>query len=136
MAGINAANSIGNVLVAVSVAIFNLIRIGCASASERWAKMRAGRSKAEMTEPTPDTWQEALTRRLRTLLRTVPLQRMEAGKGRRELALGDQDLRALALRALDLTIERMGLGTGPTYEEIRDALRSLVFTCDAGLAGR
>ena len=86
-----------------------------------------------MTEPIPDTWQEALTRRLRTLLRTIPLQRMESGKGRRELALDGQDLRALALRALDLTIERMGLGTGPTYEELRDALRPLVRMCDREL---
>ena len=83
-----------------------------------------------MTEPNPDTWQEALTRRLRTLLRMIPLQRMEAGKGRRELALDSQDLRALALRALDLTIERMGLGTGPTYEELSEALVPLVRACD------
>jgi len=87
-----------------------------------------------MTEPNPDTWQDALTRRLRTLLRTVPLQRMEASKARRELELADQDLRALALRALDLTIERMGLGTGPTYDELREALRPLVRSCDERLA--
>ncbi len=77
-----------------------------------------------------DTWQEALTRRLRTLLRIGPLQRMEAGKSRRELRLEDQDLRALALRALDATIEHMGLGSGPSYEQLRDTLRPLVHACD------
>ncbi len=87
-----------------------------------------------MTEPNPDTWQDALTRRLRALLRTVPLQQLEVGKARRNVSLDAQDLRALALRALDLTIERMGLGTGPTYDELRDALRPLVLACDSSVA--
>ena len=59
-----------------------------------------------------DTWHDALTRRLRALVRTGPLHRIESGKGQRALELDDQDLRALALRALDVTIEHMGLGTG------------------------
>lgn len=83
-----------------------------------------------MTEPVPDTWQEALTRRLRTLLRTVPLMRIEASKGKRGLRLDEHDLRALALRAIDRVIEQMGLGTGPTYDELVSALEPLVRAAD------
>lgn len=83
-----------------------------------------------MTEPVPDTWQEALTRRLRTLLRTVPLMRIEASKGKRGLALDEHDLRALALRAIDRVIEQMGLGTGPTVDELVEALVPLVRASD------
>jgi len=76
----------------------------------------------------PDTWQDALTRRLRTLIRTAPLHRAEASKAHRAAALDDQDLRALALRAIDLTIEAMGLGAGISVEELREGLRPLVTT--------
>ncbi len=79
--------------------------------------------------PLADSWQEALTRRLRALLRAAPLERFEASKGRRELPLEEQDLRALALRALDLVIEKMGLGAGPTMAELVDALTPLVRSC-------
>jgi hypothetical protein len=75
----------------------------------------------------PDTWQDALTRRLRTLLRTGPLHRVEATKGHRSgQAFSDQDLRAIALRTLDITIEKMGLGTGATFDELREGLRPLI----------
>ena len=86
-----------------------------------------------MVEPDPDTWQDALTRRLRTLLRTAPLHRVEANKVHRGRDYDEHDLRALALRALDLTIERMGLGTGATVEELRDGLRPLVLAVDANV---
>ncbi|MDD9945458.1 MAG: hypothetical protein OXU20_30720 [Myxococcales bacterium] len=88
-----------------------------------------------MVEPNPDTWQEALTRRLRTLLRTAPLHRIEAAKGYREGELSGQDLRALSLRALDLTIERMGLGTGIAHDELREGLTPLVQLSDPGTSG-
>lgn len=86
-----------------------------------------------MVEPDPDTWQDALTRRLRTLLRTAPLHRVEANKVHRAASFDEHDLRALALRTLDLTIERMGLGTGATQEELRDGLRPLLLAVDAEL---
>jgi hypothetical protein len=86
-----------------------------------------------MVEPDPDTWQDALTRRLRTLLRTAPLHRVEAGKARRADAFADHDLRALALRILDVTIERMGLGTGATHEELREGARPLLLAVDRDL---
>ncbi len=81
---------------------------------------------AAMSEVAPDNWQDAVTRRLRTLVRLGPLHRIEAVKGLRTEDLADIDLRALCLRALDLTIERMGLGTGMTHEELRDELVPLV----------
>ena len=75
----------------------------------------------------PDNWQDAVTRRLRTLVRLGPLHRIEAVKVHRDEDLKDIDLRALCLRALDLTIERMGLGTtGITHEELRGHLEPLV----------
>lgn len=79
-----------------------------------------------MSEVAPDNWQDAVTRRLRTLVRLSPLHRIEAVKAHRDDDLTDIDLRALCLRALDLTIERMGLGTGMTHEELRDELVPMV----------
>lgn len=81
---------------------------------------------AAMSEVAPDNWQDAVTRRLRTLVRLGPLHRIEAVKAHRDDDLTDIDLRALCLRALDLTIERMGLGTGMTHEELRDELVPMV----------
>lgn len=79
-----------------------------------------------MTEPNPDTWEDALTRRLRTLLRTLPLHRVESNKAYRSEVFELQDLRAIALRALDLTIERMGLGHEATFGELQEELRPLI----------
>ncbi|MFZ5477571.1 MAG: hypothetical protein ACOZNI_12415 [Myxococcota bacterium] len=72
----------------------------------------------------PESWQDALTRRLRTLVRTRPFHRLEASKTQRGLEA--HDLRALALRALDATIDRMGLGAGATRAEVREALTSMI----------
>jgi hypothetical protein len=78
-------------------------------------------------EPTtPDTWQEALARRLKTLLRTSPIHRLEASKSQREVELAEHDLRALALRVLDAAIEYMGLGGGASREQLIDALEPLI----------
>ncbi|HTE51937.1 MAG TPA: hypothetical protein VK698_13880 [Kofleriaceae bacterium] len=86
-----------------------------------------------MSGPEQDSWQEALTRRLRTLIRTAPLHRVEASKGMRDVDLSEQDLRALALRALDLTIEQMGLGSGAAVAELCEGLRPLVLQCQPSL---
>jgi hypothetical protein len=87
-----------------------------------------------MSEVAPDNWQDALTRRLRTLVRLGPLHRIEAVKVHRDDDFADIDLRALCLRALDLTIERMGLGTGMTHEELRDELEPIVGSMRPDLA--
>lgn len=91
----------------------------------------------ETGEPSPFSshpWQEALTRRLRALVRTTPLHRVEQGKAQRGDLFSSQDLRALALRTLDLVIERMGLGTGATIPELREELCPLVHASAPGLA--
>jgi hypothetical protein len=72
------------------------------------------------------SWEDALTRRLRALIRTAPLHRVEASKMRRADEFSDQDLRALALRVLDVVIEKMGLGTGASLEHLREELRPLI----------
>jgi hypothetical protein len=103
------------------------------SMTERSLTPRAAGRAGTSTEPDPDTWQNALTRRLRTLIRTSPLHRIEASKGQRDIELGAQDLRALALRALDLTIEHMGLGSGATAAQLCEELVPLVLQCEPGI---
>jgi hypothetical protein len=71
-------------------------------------------------------WEETLTRRVRSLARTGPLHRIEAGKSARARDLSRHDLRALALRAIDATIEHMGLGYGATRRDVAEALSPLI----------
>jgi hypothetical protein len=59
-----------------------------------------------------DPWEKALPGRMRTLLLTSPIHRMGE--------LRNQDLRMLALRVLDATVERMGLGHGAARSAILD----------------
>lgn len=85
-------------------------------------------------EASDHPWQNALTRRLRTLVRTAPLHRVEHSKGHRDDVFADQDLRALALRTLDIVIERMGLGMGATFEELREDLHPLIEASSPGIS--
>lgn len=89
---------------------------------------------ARMFDASNHPWQDALTRRLRALVRTAPLHRAELTKGHRGEAFTEQDLRALALRALDIVIERMGLGTGATFDELREDLHPLIHASAPGLS--
>lgn len=87
----------------------------------------AGSPLAALQPPeSPETWQGALSRRLRSLLRTAPFHRLEASKALREGDYSLQDLRALALRVLDATIEKMGLAAGATRAELDEVLAPLV----------
>lgn len=82
-----------------------------------------------------ETWETAHARRMRSLVRTAPLHAIEAAKGLvRQHDVARQDLRSLALRALDATIEHMGLGSGPTIEELLDEFAPLVRACDPALS--
>ena len=72
------------------------------------------------------TWQDELTTRLRTLLRTAPLHRLEDNKTMRSEALDAHDLRALSLRAIDAIIEAMGMREGGSLSEVRAALAPLI----------
>jgi hypothetical protein len=79
------------------------------------------------------SWQEAITRRVRVLLRTAPLHRVESNKARKAIDWSKHDLRGLALRILDLTIESMGLSGGVPMEELRIGLRPLLRSVDEAL---
>jgi len=81
-----------------------------------------------------ERWQEAVTRRVRALIRTAPLHAAEQGKGRREVDLSRVDLRSLALRVLDVVIEEMGLGGGATREDAGRTLDGMVAEMDPGLS--
>ena len=75
-----------------------------------------------------ERWQDALTTRVRALIRLAPLHQVEADKGRRALDLERVDLRALCLRVLDVTIEEMGLSQGCSRELVLEALAPMVCT--------
>lgn len=79
-----------------------------------------------------ETWEQTLTRRVRSLVRTGPLHRIESGKGSRVRDLAAHDLRALCLRVIDATIEHMGLGYGARRRDLRDALGPLVRAVEPG----
>src|SRR5437868_6351353 len=81
-----------------------------------------------------DPWEKALPSRIRTLLLTAPLHRMESTKGHRMAELQKQDLRMLALRVMDATIERMGLGHGAVRDAIISELTPLVRKADENLS--
>jgi hypothetical protein len=81
-----------------------------------------------------DPWEKALPARIRTLLLTAPLHRMESTKGHRMAELQNQDLRMLALRVMDATIERMGLGYGAVRDVIISELTPLVRKADENLS--
>ncbi len=67
-------------------------------------------------------WEQLLSRRLRGLARLGPLHRIELGKATRTKDLSRHDLRGLALRAIDATVEQMGLGYGARRDDIAEAL--------------
>lgn len=80
-----------------------------------------------------ESWQEALTRRVRTLVRTTPLHQIELSKGHLAIDVARLDLRSCALRVLDVVIESMGLGLGAEREEVLQALRPMVRGLDPTL---
>lgn len=75
---------------------------------------------------TSDGLDQTLTRRLRSLVRTGPIHRIEAGKASRSRDLERHDLRGLALRAIDAAIEQMGLGYGARRADLHEALSPLI----------
>lgn len=74
--------------------------------------------------------ERTLTHRLRSLVRTSPLHRLEVGKALRTQDLSGHDLRALALLAIDATIEHMGLGYGARRTDLAEALAPMVRAVD------
>jgi hypothetical protein len=77
-----------------------------------------------------ESWQIALPRRVATLARMEPLHQFEATKKTRSIDLSTYDMRTLSLMVFDAIIERMGLATGASREEISTALRPLIIAGD------
>lgn len=83
--------------------------------------------------PEAERWEHTLTRRLRSLVRTAPVHRIEAGKASRGRDFDRHDLRGLALRVIDSAIEHMGLGYGARRADLYDALAPLILAAEPGL---
>jgi hypothetical protein len=71
-------------------------------------------------------WHEALTRRLRSLLKTGPLHRLRAREGRLAALLPHDDTTALCLKAREVLVDAMGVRPGARREEVADALRPML----------
>lgn len=82
-----------------------------------------------------ERWQEAVTRRVRALLRTAPLHAPERLQRLRDADLGAVDVRSLALRVLDVTIEEMGLGAGARRVDAQRAIAEMLAAGGSPLSG-
>ena len=83
-----------------------------------------------------EVWPADLTRRLRVLLHTLPLDGVRRGDAIRDTELRHYDGLALALRVLDLVIDRLGLEAEADREAITRVLGPALSAMDAaaGLA--
>lgn len=80
--------------------------------------------------PTAERWDHTLTRRLRSLVRTAPVHRVEASKASRGRDLGAHDLRRAALRGIDSASEHMGFGYGARRTDLFEAVAPLSTAAD------
>jgi hypothetical protein len=78
-----------------------------------------------------DIWPPELTRRLRVLLHTLPLDALRRGDAMREPELRHYDALALALRVLDLVIDRLGLEDEADRDVITRSLQPVLSAIDA-----
>jgi len=76
-------------------------------------------------------WPPGLTRRLRVLLHTLPLDAMRRGDGARDPDLRHYDGLALALCVLDVVIDRLGLEAEADREVVTRVLRPALAAMDA-----
>ena len=77
-----------------------------------------------------DIWPIELTRRLRVLLHTVPLDALRRGDATRDPELRHYDGLALALRVLDVVIDRLGLEAEADREVVTRVLRPVLTALD------
>jgi hypothetical protein len=82
-------------------------------------------------DPVGDSWPVDLTRRLRVLLHTLPLDGMRRGDAIRDTELRHYDGLALALRVLDVVIDRLGLEAEADREVVTRVLRPVLSAMDA-----
>ncbi len=78
-----------------------------------------------------NAWPADLTRRLRVLLHTLPLDSMRHGDAIRDAELRHYDSMALALRVLDVVIDRLGLEAEADREAVIRELRPALCAMDA-----
>jgi len=78
-----------------------------------------------------DEWPADLTRRLRVLLHTLPLDGMRRGDAMRDADLRHYDGLALALRVLDVVIDRLGLEAEADREVVTRVLQPILTAMDA-----
>jgi hypothetical protein len=78
-----------------------------------------------------DLWPTDLTRRLRVLLHTLPLDGMRRGDAIRDVDLRHYDGLALALRVLDVVIDRLGLEAEADREVVTRVLQPVLAAMDA-----
>lgn len=71
-------------------------------------------------------WHEALTRRLRSLLKTGPLHQLRAREGRHGALRPHDDTAALCMKALEVLVDAMGVRPGARREEVAAALRPML----------
>ena len=90
---------------------------------------RASEPAAE--DPIGDAWPVDLTRRLRALLHTLPLDGMRRGDAIRDAELRHYDGLALALRVLDVVIDRLGLEAEADREVVTRVLLPVLSAMDA-----
>lgn len=83
------------------------------------------------SEPSVDHWPADLTRRLRVLLHTLPLDAMRRGDSVRDPELRHYDGLALALRVLDVVIDRLGLEDEADREVVARVLEPVLAAMDA-----
>jgi hypothetical protein len=88
-------------------------------------------SPASGTASVDETWPADLTRRLRVLLHTLPLDGMRRGDAIRDAELRHYDGLALALRVLDVVIDRLGLEAEADREVITRVLQPVLSAMDA-----
>jgi len=78
-----------------------------------------------------EIWPLELTRRLRVLLHTLPLDALRRGDATRDPELRHYDGLALALRVLDVVIDRLGLEAEADREVVTRLLRPVLAALDA-----
>jgi len=76
-------------------------------------------------------WPADLTRRLRVLLHTLPLDGMRRSDAIRDTEFRHYDSLALALRVLDVVIDRLGLEAEADREVVTRVLRPVLSAMDA-----
>lgn len=77
-----------------------------------------------------DGWPSDLTRRLRVLLHTLPLDGLRRSEALRDAELRHYDSLALALRVLDVVIDRLGLEAEADREVVTRVLRPVLSAMD------